>query len=117
MFRNAPATFQIAMARWRPFLTSTGGLVGDLHTFLYMVEEPHTPSHVILRLPAGWNVATALAPTSDPNIFFAASSDVLAESPILVGQLRDWRFVVNETPYRVSYWPLRKPKPSMPVHL
>ena len=71
-----------------------------------MVEAPHAPSHVMLRLPEGWSVATALAPTSDPNIFFAASGEVLAESPILVGQLREWRFVVNDTPYRVSYRPL-----------
>jgi Peptidase M61 N-terminal domain len=69
----------------------------DLHTFLYIMEEPHAPSHVRLRLPAGWSVATALAPTSDPNVFFAASGDILAESPILVGRLRDWRFVVNDT--------------------
>jgi len=55
-----------------------------------------------LQLPAGWKVATALAPTNDPNIFFAASADVLAESPILVGQLRDGRFVVDDTPYRVA---------------
>jgi predicted metalloprotease with PDZ domain len=101
-----PASGHTARAAWRPFLTSTGGLIGDLHTFLYMVEEPHAPSHVMLRLPAGWKVATALAPTSDPNINFAASGDVLAESPILAGQLRDWHFMVNETPYRVSYWPL-----------
>jgi predicted metalloprotease with PDZ domain len=100
-----PAPGPSARAAWRPFLTSTGGLIGDLHTFLYMVEGLHAPAHVMLRLPAGWSVATALAPTSDPNIFFAASADVLAESPILVGQLRDWRFVVNETPYHVSYWP------------
>jgi predicted metalloprotease with PDZ domain len=101
-----PAAGHSARAAWRPFLTSTGGLVGDLHTFVYMVEDPHAPSHVTLRLPAGWSVATALAPTSDPNIFFAASGEALAESPMLVGQLRGWCFVVNDTPYRVSYWPL-----------
>jgi len=101
-----PAAGHSARAAWRPFLTSTGGLVGDLHTFLYMVEAPHASSHVTLRLPAGWSVATALAPTSVPEIFFASSGEVLAESPILVGQLREWRFVVNDTPYRVSYWPL-----------
>ena len=101
-----PVSGPSARAAWRPFLTPTGGLIGDLHTFLYMVDEPQAPSHVMLRLPAGWSVATALAPTGDPHIFFAASAAVLAESPILVGQLRDWRFVVNDTPYRVSYWPL-----------
>ena len=101
-----PAAGHSARAAWRPFLTSTGGLIGDLHTFVYIVEAPQAPSHVMLRLPTGWRVATALAPTSDPNIFFAASGEVLTESPILVGQLRDWRFVVNDTPYRVSYWPL-----------
>jgi len=84
-----PAYSPGARGAWRPFLAPTGGLVGDLHMFLYMVEAPGALSHVTLRLPAGWTVATALAPTSDPHIFFASSAGALAESPILAGQLRN----------------------------
>ena len=101
-----PAYAPGARGSWRPFLAPTGGLVGDLHTFLYMLEAPDAPSHITLRLPEGWTVATALAPTSDPHIFFASSAGALAESPILAGQLREWRFTVEGTPYHIAYWPL-----------
>lgn len=34
----------------RPFLVSYGGLVGDLHSFMYLVEDPHAPCRLTLRL-------------------------------------------------------------------
>ena len=90
---------------WQPFLAPTGGLVGGIHSFMYVVGETLVPSHVTLDIPTGWSVATGLAPTSDPRTFYAPSAAVLLESPMLVGRLRDWRFSVDGVPHRVAYWP------------
>lgn len=90
----------------KPFLTPTGGMVGDLHHFLYVVEATTTPAHVTLKVPTDWNIATSLAPTSDPHTFFARDAKELSDSPILVGKLRESRFQVEQVPVRVAYWPL-----------
>ena len=81
-------------------------LVGGTHSFMYVVGETLAPSYVTLELPAGWSIATALTPTSDPRTFSAPSTFVLVESPMLVGRLRDWRFAVDAVPHRVVYWSL-----------
>jgi hypothetical protein len=38
----------------KPFLTPTGGLFGDLHMFMYVVEASQAPAHVLLQLPPDW---------------------------------------------------------------
>ncbi len=95
----------------KPFLTPTGGMVGDLHHFLYVVEATTTPAHVTLQVPPDWNIATSLAPTSDPRTFFARDAKELSDSPILVGKLRESRFQVEQVPIRVAYWPLPDAQP------
>jgi predicted metalloprotease with PDZ domain len=91
-------------AAWQPYLTPTGGLMGGLHAFLYIVGATLTPSHVALDLPASWRVATGLEPTSDPRTYFAPTVDVLVDSPIFAGRFHDWRFAVDGVPHRVVYW-------------
>jgi predicted metalloprotease with PDZ domain len=93
-------------AAWRPFLSPTGSLTGGPHAFMYLPGAALAPSHVTLELPAGWDVATGLVPTSDPRVFFAPSADVLVDSPIFVGRFRSWRFAVDGVPHRIVYWPL-----------
>src|SRR5450432_2164521 len=41
----------------KPFLTPSGGLFGDLHTFLYVVEAPEIPARVALEVPTDWTIA------------------------------------------------------------
>ena len=91
---------------WVPFLAPSGGLVGGMHSFMYLQGETLAPAHVSLELPAGWEAATGLEPTSDPRVFFAPSVDVLLDSPVLVGRYRSWRFAVDGVPHRVVYWAL-----------
>ena len=91
---------------WTPFLAAGGGLVGGPHSFMYVVGATLAPSYVTFELPAGWDIATGLAPTVSPNTFFAPSVDVLLDSPALVGHFRSWRFTVDGVPHRVVYWPL-----------
>lgn len=96
---------------WKPFLAPTGGLVGGPHSFLYVVGAERAPAQVTLALPAGWEVATGLEPTVDPRTFRAPTVAVLIDSPLLVGQLRTWRFAVDGVPHRVVYWPLSNAAP------
>jgi predicted metalloprotease with PDZ domain len=88
----------------RPFLSPYGGLVGDLHSFMYMVEHMHIPCRLTLRLPQGWQAATGVdtVPTK-PLEFLAASAPQLLDAPILVGRLHTWNFVVVGVPYQVVY--------------
>jgi predicted metalloprotease with PDZ domain len=90
---------------WRPFLAPGGGLVGGTQSFMYVVGQTLAPSRVTLAIPRSWKIATGLAPTSEPRTFYAPSALVLLESPMLVGTLREWRFVVNDVPHRIVYWP------------
>ena len=103
---HLPAPAAGNRAAWRPFLSPTGGLMGGPHSFMYLLGGELAPAHVRLELPAGWGVATGLAPTADLHTFFAPSADVLMDSPIFAGRFHDWRFAVDDVPHRVIYWPL-----------
>ena len=96
---------------WVPFLAPTGGLVGELHSFMYLVGAERVPTRVTLELPQGWDAATGLEPTSDPRVFLAPTADVLMDSPVLVGKFRTWRFAVDGVPHRIVYWPLPSAAP------
>lgn len=106
-----PASTDRERAAWQPFLAPTGALVGGTHSFMYVVGETLAPAHVSLDVPAGWSIATGLVPTSDPRTFYAPSTMVLVESPMLVGRLREWRFTVDGAPHRIAYWPLPNAAP------
>lgn len=88
----------------KPFLTPSGGLIGDLHTFLYAVEAPKARAQVRLQLPPDWKIATSLAATSDPQTFIASDASELSDSPILVGNLRQWHFQIDQAPVGVACW-------------
>ncbi|HYJ78831.1 MAG TPA: PDZ domain-containing protein [Longimicrobiaceae bacterium] len=99
-----PVPQETPRGAWRPFLAPTGGLVGGPHAFMYVVGQTLIPSHVTLDLPANWQVATGLTPTSDPRTFFAPTADALVEGPMLVGHQSTWRFAIDGVPHRVVYW-------------
>jgi predicted metalloprotease with PDZ domain len=98
-------------AAWRVFISPTGALIGGPQSFMYVVGAERAPSRVKVDVPAGWRIATALDPTSDSSVFSASSADDLLDSPILVGNLRSWRFETNGVPHRVFYWPLPNATP------
>jgi predicted metalloprotease with PDZ domain len=92
-------------AAWKPFLSPTGGLIGDLHSLMYVVGAESVPARVTLDLPSGWQSASGLEPTKDPKIFSAASVELLLDSPIIVGQFQHWEFKVKSVPHTIVYWP------------
>jgi predicted metalloprotease with PDZ domain len=91
---------------WKAYLTPTGGLVGGPHAFMYLLGATLAPAHVVVELPAAWDIATGLEPTSDRRTFFAPSVGILMDSPIFVGKFESWKFSVDGVPHRVVYWPL-----------
>jgi len=110
-------------AAWRPYLTPTGGLIGGPHAFMYVLGAQDSTVMVTLRLPAGWGIATGLRDAlprdgqgtrrgSEREWWYAAAdAATLVDSPILVGRLREWRFVEDGVTHRVVYWPLPNATP------
>ena len=92
-------------AAWKPFLSPTGGLIGDLHSLMYVVGAASAPARVTLDLPVGWAMASGLDPTKDPKTFAASSVELLLDSPIIIGQFRHWEFAVNGVQHQVVYLP------------
>ena len=92
-------------AAWKPFLSPTGGLIGDLHSLMYVVGAASAPARVTLDLPSGWAIASGLEPTKDPQTFAAVSVELLLDSPIVIGQFRHWDFAVNGVRHQVVYLP------------
>ncbi len=91
---------------WKAYLTSTGGLVGGPHSFMYVVGATLIPSPITFNIPEGWEIATGLQSTADPKTFYASSVAVLTDDPVFVGKFKSWSFAVDNTPHRVIYWPL-----------
>jgi predicted metalloprotease with PDZ domain len=96
---------------WRPFLAPTGGLVGGPHSFLYVIGQEKAPASVTLDLPDGWQTASGLSGPTTARRFDAPDLHTLLESPMLVGELRQWTFQVRGVPHRVFYWPLPNATP------
>jgi predicted metalloprotease with PDZ domain len=101
----------------RPFLGSYGGLVGDLHSFFYLVGHTQLPATVHFQLPPGWEIATSLEPITDASTFppddsaqnatfRAVSAETLMDCPVLIGRLKKWQFRVDTIPYTIAYLPV-----------
>jgi predicted metalloprotease with PDZ domain len=100
-----PQQITAIRAGWKPFLSPTGGLVGDLHSLMYVVGSESAPARMTLEIPKDWAIASGLDSTNDPRTFTASSVEILLDSPIAVGKLSTWDFVVNGVPHHVVYLP------------
>ncbi|GAC1653004.1 MAG: PDZ domain-containing protein [Gemmatimonadaceae bacterium] len=94
---------------WQPFMRPTGGLINGPDFFLYLPEFTSTPVSVTLQIPHGWRIATALELTNSAGRFMAPDAATLLDSPILVGDLREWSFSDRGMRFHVVYWPLPEP--------
>jgi predicted metalloprotease with PDZ domain len=91
---------------WKPFLASSGALVGGPQSFMYIVGYTQTPSRVRLNLPEAWTIATGLQPTKDSYTFYASSVYELVDEPILTGRLKSWQFSIGNVWHHIVYYPL-----------
>jgi predicted metalloprotease with PDZ domain len=90
----------------QPFLSPGGGLLGDLHSFMYVAGHTGFPVTVSFALPRGWQIATGLQRTAGANTYIAPSAAALLDCPILTGHLRQWEFTVNGIPHTIAWLPV-----------
>lgn len=101
---NLPPQTAQTRAAWRPFLSPMGGLVGDLHSLMYIVGATDAPARVMLDIPSEWSIASGLDATSEPHTFAASSVELMLDSPIIIGKFRRWDFKVNGVPHTIVYF-------------
>lgn len=94
----------------KPFLTPTGGMVGDLHSLMYIVGDYARPAHLELDLPADWSAASGIEPGDDGRSF-SAPTELMLDSPVMIGKFDEWRFVARGVPHKVVIWSAAGAKP------
>jgi predicted metalloprotease with PDZ domain len=99
------ASFRNMRSAWRPFLSATGGLVGDYHCFVYVAGNTELSSLIRFQLPKGWNILTGLERTKDRFTFFAKNAKAIMDAPVLIGYFKTWQFKVKDTLHTIAYWP------------
>lgn len=68
---------------------------------LFLEAEGHrnTPANVHFKIPAGWNLISALRETSDPMTFVADNYDVLVDAPTEMGKFDLVKYEVEGKPH------------------
>lgn len=89
-------------AAWKAHLTRTGGLVGGPHSFLYVAGGERAPVRLTLELPPRWKIATGLEIVA-PYSYVAPGAEALIDSPIMVGDFREWSFKIDDVPHHIAY--------------
>lgn len=95
---------------WKPYLTPNGGMVGDLHTLMYVIGDEKRQARLTLDMPSGWKAVSGLAPTGDPRTF-AGTVELLLDSPVLIGDVKEWKFTAGGVPHTVAIWSPADGKP------
>ena len=89
---NVLALNQAKIAADYAFFTGT-------QLFLEPVGHRNSPSTVRLKVPAGWQIVSALKETGDPMVFTAPDYDTLVDSPIVCGNPAIYDFTVAGKPH------------------
>jgi predicted metalloprotease with PDZ domain len=104
-YRIRPPRTERQRGAWRSFVSPSGALAEGQHVFLFLVGHTGMPADLRLKLPVGWEVATALEKTKNKDLYYASSIEDLMDSPVLTGSLHSWSFEVGGIPHQVVYWP------------
>ncbi len=83
------------------YLDAHGGVASPTSLFLYHEPWKEYPCTVQVELPRGWDGASGLEAATQPGCFHAGSYDVLADCPILFGELRRYPFGVDNVPHEL----------------
>lgn len=100
--RLPPQQWELRQA-WKPFLTKDGGMVGDLHSLMYVVGEENRRARLDLEMPAEWTAASGLERTDDPRSL-TGSTELMLDSPVMIGKLKQWNFDAAGVPHSVVIW-------------
>lgn len=98
-----PAT--AARRAWQSFIGRTTALINPPDVFLYLPDFARSPITGSLDVPREWQVATSLR-VMPGRRFVAPNAATLLDSPILMGDLREWSFSERGTRFHVVYAPL-----------
>jgi predicted metalloprotease with PDZ domain len=80
-------------------VTSDYAFFTGTQLFLEPVGHRASPSSVRFKVPAGWQIVSALRETSDPMMFTAPDYDTLVDSPTEMGRFDVVRFEVEGKPH------------------
>ncbi len=101
-FLTDPDSLALELSRVGPEFAFFNGT----NLFLYPDgAELDFPSEVVLEVPAGWRIATGLAPAGEPGHYRAASYHDLVDSPTFLGRFGLDSVVVDGRPIRFAIWP------------
>ena len=86
---------------WGPSLDSTSAQVQGASTWMYIRKLQQQPVFVRINPYQDWQVATGLERGDGKNLFIADNYDELADCPILMGDLADTLFTVQDKPHEI----------------
>lgn len=87
---------------WKPFLTPTGGRVGDLHVLMDVVGGEKKAPRLTLDMPVEWKAASGLEQVSDRA--FAGTVEEILDGPVIVGKFDEWKFDAGGVPHKIVIW-------------
>lgn len=89
-----------------PFRFSAGsGNYSGPPTYFYVVDRKAESCRLDLRVPGSWKIATGLDPVgSSDHEFVAPDYDVLADSPVTLGDIRELRYEVKGRDHLIALY-------------
>jgi len=105
-------TIDLSLAR----LTGDFGQFLGTNLFLFEEGQPRRPAEVRFRLPAGWQVTTAL-PSGGNGVYRAADYDELADAMTFVGRFNLDSLQVDGKWIRIALWPATDYTPAVSRNL
>lgn len=84
------------------FLDSEHGYANGAATFAYAEEFRNEPATLTIRPYEGWNTVSVALPAIETHTYLAANYDILADSPIEIGNHTEWTFEACGIPHRVA---------------
>ena len=95
---------------WQCVVRADGAFINTPDVLLYLPQFADAPTTIVLHAPKSWRVATALDSTAAKSLS-APNADVMLDSPIMLGRLRQSTFSAGGTRFNVAYWPLPNAAP------
>lgn len=89
---------------WRPFVRSTGALIGGANTFIFPEHLAKAPVTIALDLPKGWRTASSMRRVGRE--YRARDIGEVVDAPILAGNYKEWTFRDGGRVHRIVYWPV-----------
>lgn len=88
------------------FLDADHGFVNGTSVFMYLDNKKETPSTLTIKPYKDWHVvSTALEPVANLKWTYSAPDyDVLADSPIEIGNHEEWEFTAAGIPHKIAMY-------------